>query len=272
MAIARQPGGRFRDEEDIYPSSDGKPMGETDKHIEQMFYLIQALKLYFAARPEVYVAGNNFIYFEEGNPKARISPDCYVVFGAGMRLRNSYMTWKEGHRLPDVVFEITSRKTRKEDVQTKRPLYEQRMRVPEYFLFDPTGDYLKPRFQGYRLLDGQYAPLLPVEGRLHSEKLGLDLVQQGDVLRLYDPQRGEWLPTSFERAKREEEAVRRAEEAAREAATALRQAEEAAQETVVALRRAEEAEQRAEAEAKARAEAEAEIARLRAEIERRNAS
>ena len=30
-------------------------------------------------------------------------------------------------------------------MHTKRPLYERTLRVPEYFLFDPTGDYLRPR-------------------------------------------------------------------------------------------------------------------------------
>ena len=32
-------------------------------------------------RPDVYVSGNNFVYYEEGDPKKRVSPDCYVVFG-----------------------------------------------------------------------------------------------------------------------------------------------------------------------------------------------
>ncbi|HZO87840.1 MAG TPA: Uma2 family endonuclease [Chthonomonadaceae bacterium] len=205
MAVAKPTGmKRFRDEEDFYPSSDGKPMAETDTHRQLMMYCIDALTIYFADRPDVYVSGNNFIYFEEGNPKARVSPDCYVVFGVPKRQRNSYMVWKEGGKLPAVVFELTSRKTRKEDVSVKRPLYESVLRVPEYFLFDPTGDYLKPRLQGYRLVEGRYQPLLPAEGRLHSEQLGLDLVEEGENLRLYDPQRNESLLTPLELAQRAE--------------------------------------------------------------------
>ena len=68
------------------------------------------------------------------------------------------MAWKEHGRLPAVVFEFTSRKTQREDTDTKLPLYERTLRTPEYFLFDPTGDYFRPRLQGYRLpeatLDG----------------------------------------------------------------------------------------------------------------------
>src|SRR5215216_3625522 len=105
MAIAARPSlsPRRRDEdedEDFYPSSDGKPMAETDQHAELMIYFKEALRHHYADRPEVYISGNNFIYYEEGNPKAHISPDCYVVFGAGMRLRNSFMTWREGGLLP----------------------------------------------------------------------------------------------------------------------------------------------------------------------------
>lgn len=180
-------------------------MGETDKHRELMAYLIAALKVYFADQPDVYVSGNNFVFWEKGRPKSRVSPDTYVVFGAEMRLRDSYFAWEDG-LLPGVVFEVTSRHTQREDVETKLPLYEQVLRTPEYFLFDPTGDYLRPRLQGYRLINGRYVRLEPVNDRLHSERLGLDLVQDGETLRLYDPAKGEFLPTFLEQAERAEAA------------------------------------------------------------------
>jgi Uma2 family endonuclease len=164
----------------------------------------------------VYVSGTNFLYYEEGNPRARICPDVYVVFGVPSHLRDCYMSWREGGKLPDVVLEFTSKKTRREDTYKKYPLYEQVLRVPEYFLFDPTGDYLKPRFQGYRLEGGEYVPLVLIDGRLHSERLGLDLVQQGDEMLLYDPARDKWLLTLAGQVRRahaaEAEAARLREE------------------------------------------------------------
>jgi Uma2 family endonuclease len=183
-----------------YPTSDGKPMAETDKHRKLMVYASEALANYFADRPDVYVSSNNFVYYEEGNPRACVSPDTYVVFGVSPELRDTFMSWKEGGRLPDVVFEFTSRKTRKEDVEVKRPLYERVLRVREYFLFDPTGDYLRPRFQGFRLGPEGYVQLEVVDGRLHSQLLGLDLVQEGERLRLFDPAKGEWLLSPAEQA------------------------------------------------------------------------
>lgn len=206
-----------REREVTYPTSDGKPMAESDKHRDLAVYVIEALKAHFATRPDVYVSGNNFVFYEEGEPKSRVSPDAYVVLGAGMRQRDSYMSWQEGGKLPDVVFEFTSRKTRREDTETKRPLYEQVLKVPEYFLFDPTGDYLAPRLQGFRMMGTYYVPLELVQGRLRSELLGLDLVQDGERLRLFDPAAKRWLPTPAElsqenaRLRAEIDALRRRE-------------------------------------------------------------
>jgi len=213
-------------------------MAETQRHGNQMLYNIGALTVYFRDRPDVYVAGNNFLYYKEGDPKARVSPDTYVVFGVGNQERDSYMVWKEGGKLPDVIFEVTSKKTRREDTDRKRPLYEQ-MRVSEYVLFDPTGDYLKPRLQGFRLEKGVYVPLELVDDRLYSEQLGLYIVQQGDRMRFYDPRRDDWLPSFEEQAERAEQAMLHARQA----------------------------ECRAEQEARRADAAEAEVARLRAEIE-----
>jgi Uma2 family endonuclease len=188
-------------------------MGETDKHADQMIYCKEALRNYFAARSDVYVSGNNFVYYERGNPRAVVSPDVYVVYGVAKRQRDTYMVWKEAGILPAVVMEITSKQTRKEDTRTKFPLYEQTLGIPEYFQFDPTGDYLEPRLQGFRLVEGRYVPIAletaplpdtPFDRspqiddrsrifRLHSEQLGLDLIAVGQLLRFYDPLTGEWL-------------------------------------------------------------------------------
>ena len=210
MAIAPPPAPRQREID--YPVRDGKPMAETDKHADLMMYFKMALQIRYADQADVYVSGNNFVYYQEGNPKKCVSPDCYVVFGVPKHMRDSYMSWREGGRLPSVVFEFTSRKAAGEDTDTKRPLYENVLQIAEYFLFDPTGDYLEPRLQGFRLIEGRYQPIPVEDGRMHSEQLGLDLVQQGETLRLFDPQRGVFLPTGLEMARRAEaEAEARAE-------------------------------------------------------------
>jgi Uma2 family endonuclease len=207
-------------------------MAEDEKHRRQMTDCIDGLEYFFVKRQDVRVGGNDFLYWEEGNPKARISPDCYVIFGVQKKARPNFKAWEEGEHLPSVVFEFTSKKTRHEDVRKKRPLYEQVLKVSEYFQFDPTGDYLKPRLQGLRLRDGVYEAIPLVNDRMVSEQLGLELVLEGERLRFWDPVKGEWLLSAAELA-----AARAAEIEAREFA-----------------------ERRAEA-------AETELARLRAELD-----
>lgn len=198
----------------VYPVRDGKPMAETDKHADIMVYCKEALRLHFANRSDaVYVSGNNFVFWQEGDPKKRVSPDVYVVFGIPQRQRDSYKAWEEGSHLPSVVFEITSRKTQAEDVGEKFALYRDTLRVPEYFQFDPTGDYLFPRLQGHRRTeDGRYEPIsLEQEDRLYSRHLNLYLVMQDDTLRLFDPIHQRFLPTlaeADERAQAEAERAR----------------------------------------------------------------
>lgn len=41
-----------------YPSSDGKPMAETDLHRKEMVYVTEALAAHFRDSPDVYVSGN----------------------------------------------------------------------------------------------------------------------------------------------------------------------------------------------------------------------
>ena len=42
----------------VYPESDGKPMAETDVHIDTLIALREALHDHFRDMPQVYVAGN----------------------------------------------------------------------------------------------------------------------------------------------------------------------------------------------------------------------
>ena len=53
-----------------YPSGDGKPMAENDWQFRAILDAVGALDLYFRGRPDVYVSGDLFIYYEEGNPRA----------------------------------------------------------------------------------------------------------------------------------------------------------------------------------------------------------
>src|SRR5262245_6265181 len=129
--------------ENGYPTSDGKPMAETERHRRLLFRVIELLETWFAADPNVYVSGNLLIFYEEGSKRRHVAPDCFVVFGVDKRERENYLLWKEG-KGPDVVIELTSRTTRREDTRKKFDLYRDVLKVKEYFLFDPLWHYLDP--------------------------------------------------------------------------------------------------------------------------------
>jgi Uma2 family endonuclease len=157
-----------------YPTTDFRPMAETDWHRDLMVEVIETLKARYAADPDVYVTGNLLLFYEKGNKRRHVSPDCFVTFGVPKGDRENYLMWEEG-KGPDVAFEITSSSTRSEDVKKKFLLYQDRLGVTEYFLFDPREDYLTPSMQGFRRVRGKFRPIRPVGGRLHCKVLGLDL-------------------------------------------------------------------------------------------------
>jgi Uma2 family endonuclease len=225
-----------------YPSSDGKPMAETDRHRDDMVALIEGLKARYADQADAYVAGNLLVYYEEGNPKARFAPDVFVVFGVPKRQRRVYKLWEE-KKPPSTVIEVTSRGTWLEDEGKKKALYA-RLKIKEYFLYDPLAEYLEPPLQGFLLEAGAYVPMRrAADGSLESAALGMKLALEGGRLRLSDLATGEPMlrPEEVEAARRDADARAAGEAAARRDADA----------------RAEAAEARAKA-------AEAELARLRA--------
>ena len=222
-----------------YPCSDGQPMAESDFQLEPLVYAITALRTHFHHRKKVYVAGDMFLYHEEGNPRAVVAPDVFVVVGAPVHKRMSYKLWEEP-KAPDFVLEVTSRSTREEDQGRKREVYAS-LGVGEYWLFDPTGDYLAPRLQGFRLHGGEYRPLPSVAMvggglSLHSEAVGLDVrLDEEGRLRFHDPASREDLP-----AHEEMQAHMEQERAAHQATKARLEDEVAAREKkAAALRTAE---------------------------------
>jgi Uma2 family endonuclease len=230
----------------VYPESDGLPMAETDTHRDLMVQaLIEPLKTFYHGRDDIYISGNLLLYYEEGQPRKSISPDVFVVFGIPAGQRRIYKLWEEG-RAPDVVFELTSKATYRQDLETKRFLYEQ-LGVSEYFLFDPLREYLQPPLHGFRLQNGFYVPLSPRplpenNWALFSQQLQLELHSHGESLRLYNPATESYLLTTQEEA----QARLHAEWLAEREANARREAEVKVQEM------------------------EAEIARLRALLAARN--
>jgi Uma2 family endonuclease len=170
-----------------YPESDGKPMGETDLHRDWMFRLLEIFRQRYRDQ-QVYIASDLLVYYEEGTPSKFVVPDCFVVLDCNPGRRRTFQTWKE-KRVPDVVFEVTSRGTSSTDIVDKPVIYE-RMGVQEYFLYDPTASYLEPPLQGYRMTNGSLHQIAETNGRLRCETLGVELFLQEFDLVIVDAATG----------------------------------------------------------------------------------
>jgi Uma2 family endonuclease len=192
LALPRR---NFGEEEIYYPESDGKPMGETDLHIILITELFKTLKTYFRDVPDVKVIADMMFYYVEDNPQKCISPDVMVVKGVGKHLRRVYKTWEE--KIPDVIFEISSRKAWREDIQKKYTLY-QNLGVKEYYIFDPEYKYLAEPLLAHHLKEGKFRPVKVKRGRVFSPSLNLEIVDTGETLRLFNPETKEFLKTMEE--------------------------------------------------------------------------
>ena len=204
-----------------YPCSDDRPMAESEFQLVPMLYVLTVLRTHFRCREDVYVGGDMFVYYEEGNPGAVVAPDVFVVIGAPKRAerpRDTYKLWEEP-KGPDFVLEVLSSSTWKADLGPKRALYAS-LGVAEYWLFDPTKEHLSPSLRGMRLAGREYRELPVLQlatsaPTLRSEVLGLDLLLNRGALRFRDPVTGEDLLGHEELS-----AAHQREAAAREAAEA----------------------------------------------------
>lgn len=172
-----------------YPESDGKPLGETGFHVEELFRLYGLLRQHFRNDAATYVGSNLFLYYAEGDPRRVVCPDLFVARGVAAGQRRIYKLWQEAQP-PCCVFELTSDSTWREDVSRKKDLYA-RIGVEEYFVFDLLEECPESPLQAWTLRQGRYVPILPQsDGSWISRTLGLALRPSGRHLNLSDTATG----------------------------------------------------------------------------------
>lgn len=155
------------------PYDDGIPM-ETQRHKVQLDLLMDALLPWLAEQPEGYVGGNMFVYYSLAQVRNQDfrGPDFFVALGVPKGERLSWVVWEEG-KAPDVVIELLSESTAELDKTEKKLIYQNRLRVSEYFWFDP---FNPDDWAGFSLQHGVYQPIAPnVQNQMTSQLLGLVL-------------------------------------------------------------------------------------------------
>jgi Putative restriction endonuclease len=129
---------------------------------------------------------------------------------------------EEGGKYPNVVVELLSSSTATVDRGTKKDLYQDIWRVPDYFWFHPE----TIEFVGFHLVDGRYEAIAPTAaGWLWSEQLELYLGIHERQLRWFTEQ-GQLIPLPEDAERHAKEQERQAKEQAQQAEKQERQAKE----------------------------------------------
>ncbi|MGK7952403.1 MAG: Uma2 family endonuclease [Xenococcaceae cyanobacterium] len=214
--------------QDELPCDDGIPM-ETWRHKLQMDLLTLPLNKWFAGR-DAFAGGNMFLYYSLAQIKNRDfkGPDVFVVLDVPWRERKSWVVWEEG-KAPDVIIELLSDSTKKIDKNEKKLIYQNQIRIPEYYWYDP----FNPEDLAGFVLQGSEYVALPFDGdnNLTSPSLGLKLVRwQGSFNRVeavwlrWTNKTGELLPTEEEIARQAQQQAQQERQRAELLAERLRQA------------------------------------------------
>ncbi len=215
---------------------------ETSRHKKQMDLLIEAIELWLDNNhSDGFVGGNMFVHFNLARAlnKDFREPDFFVALGVPRGERMSWVVWEEG-KGPDVIIELLSESTAAKDKGEKKQVYQDQLRVPDYFWFDP----LNPDdFAGFTLCNGNYEPILPNDrGHLVCQRLGLSLVRWHGIYRGVETTwlrwatlEGDLLPMFQEFADQAQQEAQQAQQEAQQAQQRADQAEQQLHSVVMLL-------------------------------------
>jgi Uma2 family endonuclease len=242
------------DDQEYYPLHEEDDVPETPPHEAASRYARDAL---IARFPDWFITGNVCVYWEQGNTRDYRAPDVFVVSEPLTEpVTRVYQLWKQ----PPVAIaiEVGSRTSFRTDVGPKVEIYQNLVKAREYYHADL--DHEVQRL--WRLGPAGYE-VVPAEpnGRLKSEKLGLEFALEEGTLRIYTLD-GELLLTHEEEVQRRTAAEVRLEESEsrravteRQAAAEAQRRRQAEQEVAAEAQRRRQAEQQATTEARQREEA-----------------
>ena len=248
---------------------DPEPVEDAMQQIPTINRILPMIEGHFKNRPDVLVTGEAYLCWDSSNMNAKLTPDCMVALGINpedVELRNGYLIWEIG-KPPDVVIEVASKHTAREDLTLKRDRYAS-LGIAEYWRLDPSGgDRYGEPLVGEYLSHGEYRRIGLHEGDdglvwARSPVMGINLRWDGRHFATQDPVTGYTMLGLVEANE-----TAREERAAREAAEAETAQEREARLQEQAARQA--AEAQTAQERAAREAADAQIAELRAQLQRR---
>ncbi|MEB3882194.1 Uma2 family endonuclease [Lyngbya sp. CCY1209] len=180
-----------------------EPPLESYLHLQQIILLLNCLDWLWRDKTDYFAAGNLSIYYspEQVKTKDFRGPDFFVVLNTEQKPRKSWVVWEEGGKYPHVIIELLSNSTANVDRNTKKQIYQEIFRTPEYFWFSPDTS----EFRGFHLVNGEYQDIQPSDrGYLWSHQLQLFLGIYENKLRFFTAD-GDLVPTPEESATNEKQ-------------------------------------------------------------------
>jgi Uma2 family endonuclease len=237
-----------------------EPEMESSLHYLQAMLLVSCLEWLWRDRDDFFIGANLTVYFSHQQLRNRDfrGPDFFLVKNTRRQPRRSWVVWEEDGKYPDIIIELLSESTAEVDRTTKKDLYQDRFRTPEYFWFDPH----TLEFVGLRLVGSRYQEIPRQQQGMWSETLELYLGIVDGQLRFFSAD-GDLIPTPQESAVRAGEAAKVAEQTA---LAAQRETAAAQQETAAAQQETAAAQQETAAAQQETAAAQQEVERLKARL------
>ncbi len=148
----------------IFPPSDlwsDEPPLESYRHVKQLILLLTCLERLWQDRQDFFAGANMSIYYSTRQLKSEDvrGADFFVVLNTERRERKSWVVWAEDGKYPNLILEVLSDSTAKNDRGLKKQLYQDVFRTPNYFWFDP----YTLEFAGFKLNYRCYEEIVPNE-------------------------------------------------------------------------------------------------------------
>jgi Uma2 family endonuclease len=223
---------------------------EGDQHRKSKERALQTLDEYFRRiHRKIYLSSELPVYYPD---ERMFAPDIIAVLDVESHQRNSWDVNSEGKGL-DFVLEVHAFGNKRKDFELNVDRFA-RLRIPEYFAFDPQRRRLLGWSLGPEPTDG-YVRIIPQRGRWPSGVLGLDLVLADGKLMFFQGSaelldgRGliDRLSTMVDDAVRKaEDEAQRAEQSDQRAKDEAQRAEDEAQRATEATEHAKQEAQRAD--------------------------
>ena len=172
-------------------------------YLRETLQTILAPGLHYPYHPTVLVGNEIPIYHNltpptPGTAPPHVIPDCLIAFDVDTDAiwRRVGYDPEQNRKPPDVVIEVASRRTHRNDTIRKRDIYR-RIGIPEYWRFDAEdGRYFGQPIIGERLVNGQYErfPLVRYDNGAEgstSAILNLNFRCLDRRFSVHDPQTGE---------------------------------------------------------------------------------